>query len=240
MKNITHAFQTLYEPQILLAIYQHEAPDQREKSTFVESFSFNQACQPVNRRPLTLADNQLLSNCVGAMKDNSLTFTECQDILPTNVLHIPQTSTGHLVWYTKPKKTYLLFEERTNIASAVYPVPALLWRANCREISIYALPDGKRPNEKTIIYHAPFFNVYNSGSVCMGTVSLKGLQHLRMEAFMKQWQHLFFGSRFSHTNFNDGVKGGMSKLWQSLKGAQPKFPVDKLKKANTNLKNLIA
>jgi PRTRC genetic system protein B len=240
MKNITSAFQTLFEPKLLLTIYQQKETDQEQASTYVEAYSFNHACQPVNRRPLSLADNVLLTECIGNIKDNKRAFTRYEGVLPQNVLHIPETIGGHLVWYTKPRRMRLLFAEHTEIENAVYPIPAMLWRANCRELYVYALPNGKRPDEKTTIYHAPFFNVYESAKVCMGDVALKGLTYLEMEDFMQHWTELFFGSYFSHTNFENGVKGGMTGLWQSLKGSRQKFPVENLKKANINLKKILS
>ncbi|STD07498.1 hypothetical protein [Chryseobacterium carnipullorum] len=41
-------------------------------------------------------------------------------------------------------------------------------------------------------FHAPFFNVYESGSVCMGTVDVNIKNSVSLEEFTEKWEDLFF------------------------------------------------
>lgn len=70
-------------------------------------------------------------------------------------------------------------------------VPPLLWLANKQNLVIFALASDRRPTEKTMLYHAPFFNVYDNGSVCMGTVDVNIKNSASIEEFTEAWEKYF-------------------------------------------------
>jgi hypothetical protein len=44
--------------------------------------------------------------------------------------------------------------------------------ASKNSLTVFALLSDRRPTEKTKLHYAPFFNIYEDGKVCMGTVSI--------------------------------------------------------------------
>lgn len=44
-----------------------------------------------------------------------------------------------------------------------------------------------------------FFNIYEKGNVCMGTVSIDIKNSASVEEFIQAWEHYFFNSYFSHS-----------------------------------------
>jgi PRTRC genetic system protein B len=95
-------------------------------------------------------------------------------------------------------------------------------------LSVWALASDERPTEKTLVYHAPFFNVTN-GNVCMGNVKVP--EGVNVEDAGK-WEKLFFRSVF--TDEGDVRLSGIepANLWNALTGGKHKeFPAKHLVKA---------
>lgn len=91
-----------------------------------------------------------------------------------------------------------------------------------------------------MLYHAPFFNVYDSGSVCMGTVDINIKNSASIEEFTEAWEKYFFNSYFSHLmNGHNPIKGNCVNLWKELIDIGNPFPKLLLKKTNKTLKNLL-
>src|SRR3546814_14223335 len=74
----------------------------------------------------------------------------------------------------------------------------MVWKASKKGLWVYALKGNRRPAVSTRLYHAPFFNVYANGSVCMGTAVFDMEDIAGLESFMEEWQTCFFRSYFSH------------------------------------------
>lgn len=86
-------------------------------------------------------------------------------------------------------------------------------------------------NEQTLLYHAPFFNLYNDGRVCMGTVKVDIKADCHLEDFMQSCEQYFFNSYFSHLIGNASpVKENIIQLWQKLVGSDKPFPLKSLLK----------
>ena len=105
---------------------------------------------------------------------------------------------------------------------------------------VFALEKDHRPTEKTALFHAPFFNVYEDGHVCMGTVDINIKNSASVEEFMQAWESYFFNSYFSHlVNEHNPVKVNCVSLWKDLIGTDKAFPKDVLKKTNKTIKTIL-
>ena len=150
-------------------------------------------------------------------------------ILPS---HLLATGADHLVWYRPATKRQLWFNDSNlgEARSVVIPIPALVWMVNplSDHIRIYALRDGQRPDNDTPLYQAPFYNVWDSGQVCVGNVGFpKGNDALNPE----KWEEAFFGSWFTHPNTNKLVrhKAGVRAFFNDwMDGKHRVFPKAKL------------
>ncbi|MFT3920005.1 PRTRC system protein B [Cloacibacterium sp.] len=240
MKNITQDFGNLYHPTNALVFYQ---TDERNRETYVEYFDMDKNGNPINAHPLTEREAEILAKAltVKTKKEKSQEFLKPKGILPTTILHInPNAENGYVMWYTKSMKRQMFFTENLEIPNGTAEIPAMLWLATQRSLKIFALANNRRPTEKTTLYYAPFFNVYENGNVCMGTVDVNIQKSSSVEEFMEKWEDYFFNSYFSHLmNEHNPINGNCVNLWKGLINADKNFPKDALKKANRTLKTLL-
>lgn len=236
MEDITNEMGTFYHPQAALLIYSAES---RGADTYVEYYDIDKNGCPFNAHPLTVREAQLLSDQLKTKTDN-VQYLRFGSLIPDNVLFIDQIK-GKVVWYSKPQKRNLLFAPSLGIPSGMAQVPALLWVADRKTISVFALAKGtKKPDLKTKLHHAPFFNVYEDGHVCLGTVDIDFTAVSSVVAFMERWENYFFNSYFSHLfSSHNPVNGNCVLLWQSLIGTNKPFPYDMLSPSNKTLKSLL-
>ena len=239
MKDITQDFGTLYHPTTALVFYQ---TDERNKETYVEYFDMDKSGKPINAHPLTEREAETLAKAliVKTQKEKNQDFLKPKGILPTNILQINPSENSSVLWYTKSMKRQLFFTENLEIPNGRAEIPAMLWLANKRSLKIFALANNRRPTEKTELFYAPFFNVYEDGNVCMGTVDVHIQNSTSLKEFTEKWEDYFFNSYFSHLmNEHNPINGNCVNLWKSLINTEKPFPKEALKKANATLKNLL-
>lgn len=235
MKDITDHFRTLYHPVSALVIYQTKDDD---KDTYVEHFDMDKDGNPINAHPLSEREAKIFAKSLNTEKEKSKAFLKPESILPPHVLYINPTEKGSVIWYTKAQKVKLFFTESLEIPNGIAHTPPMLWMASKQHLTVFALTSDKRPTEKTVLYHAPFFNVYENGSVCMGTVGVDIKNSASVEEFIRAWESYFFNSRFSHLNHNP-TNGNCVNLWKELVNTDKTFPKEILKKTNKTLKNIL-
>ena len=240
MKDITQDFGTLYHPTTALVFYQ---TNERNKDTYVEYFDMDKNGNPINAHPLSENEANILAKSLTTktQKEKNQDFLKPNGILLTNILQInPNAENGSAIWYTKSMKRQLYFTENLEIPNGTAEIPAMLWLATKRSLKIFALPNNSRPTEKTPLFYAPFFNVYENGNVCMGTVDVYIQNSASLEEFTKKWEEYFFKSYFSHLmNEHNPINGNCVNLWKSLINNEKQFPKEALKNANRTLKNLL-
>ena len=238
VNNITEQVGTLYHPKSALVFYQ---TNDKQQDTYVEHFDMDSRGSPINAHPLTVREANVLAKALQTENEVNKVFLKPKGILPTNVLHInPSSDNGSVLWYTKAQQRQLYFVGDLEIPNGVANVPPMLWYATKGELSVYALKTDRRPTEDTPLHYAPFFNIYEDGRVCMGTVDIDIKNSASLEEFIKAWEHYFFNSYFSHLldGYNP-IKGNCVSLWKELVETDKPFPTDALKKNNRTLKNLL-
>ena len=209
---------------------------------YVEYFDMDKNGNPINAHPLTEREAKefIKALTINAQKEKSQDFLKPKGILPTNILQINPSENGAVLWFTKSMKRQLYFTENLEISNGIAEVPAMLWLANKRSLKIFALANNRRPTEKSELFYAPFFNVYENGNVCMGTVDVHIQNSTSLEEFTTKWEDYFFNSNFSHLmNEHNPINGNCVSLWKSLINTEKPFPKEALKKANRTLKNLL-
>jgi PRTRC genetic system protein B len=158
------------------------------------------------------------------------------EFLPENVLMRTQET---IVWWT-PATTRPMFyatdkgAELEKLSGKRFPQPALVLRARGGSLDIRALAENMRPTPDTPMYVAPYWNVSDNGSVCLG--STKSPREASVKS-LPRWESSFFESEFTHANAHTGLTnhpGGFMGLWLSLIGKK-KFPVEHLRDAKETL-----
>jgi PRTRC genetic system protein B len=237
LTDITENFSNLYHPKSALIIY---AGENSNTDIYVEHFDLDKNGNLINAHPLSVREANVLSKSLQITETEKKSFLKPQWILGNHILQINPTDNGRVIWFTKATKRNLFFIENLGIPNGIANVPPMLWMADRNRLFVYALKSANRPTENTQLYDAPFFNVYNDGSVCMGTVNVDIKKSASLEEFTTAWENYFFNSFFSHlVNDHNPVKGNCVSLWKKLVGSSEMFPKEVLKKTRLTLKNLL-
>lgn len=237
LTDITANFANLYHPKSALVIY---AGNNSNTDVYVEHFDMDKNGNLINAHPLSVREANALSKSLQIAETEKKSFLKPQGIMGNNILQIDPSDNGMVIWFTKAKERHMFFTESLGIPNGKANVPSMLWIANRNKLSVYALKTGSRPTEKTPLYHAPFFNVYNNASVCMGTVNVQIKQSASLDEFTTAWENYFFNSYFSHlVNSHNPIKGNCVTLWKKLIGKGEIFPNEILKKTNLTLINVL-
>lgn len=236
VNDITENFGILYHPKSALVFYEAEG---KQNDVYVEHFDMDRNGNPINAHPLTVREANVLAKSLQTDQEKNKAFLKPKGILPTNVLYINPTENGSVLWYTKAQKRQLYFVDSLGIPNGIAKVPPMIWFASKSSLAVFALANDRRPTERTPLYHAPFFNIYENGNVCMGTVSIDIKNSASVEEFIQAWEHYFFDSYFSHALCGNLTKTSIVNLWKDLTSSDNPFPKDVLKKNNRILKNLL-
>ncbi|WP_348797848.1 PRTRC system protein B [Flavobacterium adhaerens] len=236
VNDITENFGTLYHPKSALVFYETIGTN---TDVYVEHFDMDNNGTPINAHPLTVKEANVLAKALKTDEENSKAFLKPKGILPTNILHINPSEKGTVLWYTKAQQKQLYFVDSLGISNGKAQVPPMLWLASKSNLTVFALANDRRPTEKTPLHYAPFFNIYEKGNVCMGTVSIDIKNSTSVEEFIRAWEHYFFNSYFSHSLCENLTKKNIVNLWKDLINTDKPFPKEVLKKNNKTLKNLL-
>ncbi|MFH6972641.1 PRTRC system protein B [Flavobacterium petrolei] len=237
INDITENFGTLYHPKSALVFYQTKGTN---TNMYVEHFDMDKNGNPVNAHPLTVNEAKVLAKALHTDKEKDKAFLKPKGILPTNILHINPSEKGTVLWYTKAQKQQFYFVKGLSIPNGKAHVPSMLWYASKNSLALFAITTDRRPTENTPLYFAPFFNIYEDGKVCMGTVSIDIKNSASVEEFISAWEDYFFNSYFSHLlGEHSPIKGNCVSLWKKLIETSEAFPNDVLKKNNKTIKNLL-
>jgi PRTRC genetic system protein B len=238
MTNITEKFKDLYRPDCLLVIYRKEDAPARE--CYIERYGLDEVGMPLAGHPLTPLEARKLSRALLAGDRNGQELLTPAGLLPSNVLYLKHGTDPMAIWHTRAREQALLFREELRIPSGNANVPALLWAATPENLKIFALETDGRPVPATKLQLAPFFNIHEDGTVCMGDVNVNFSAGANLEDFMREWQNYFFGSYFSHMIAHESpVKVNIVDLWKDLVDTDKPFPVKKLKHSSFTLENLL-
>jgi PRTRC genetic system protein B len=149
--------------------------------------------------------------------------------LPASVL---VRETDGLVWWKPPGRRALFFKTKEasdgiGTRSQIVPHPGLVFKAKSDgHWQVFAVKGAQRPTPETRLCHAPYYNVWSDGRICVGNVSVPDSSDMER---MAAWEDAFFDSYFTHAN-NQGVRmckhhGGLGGLWRELLDETPRrFP----------------
>lgn len=160
------------------------------------------------------------------------------DIIPENVLSI---SADHMVWWMPAGERNVFFNnQELGKRGAKVPHPALLFAVVKHQWYVFALAKNERPAAETALQFAPYFNVYDSCAICIGSARVpRGISGYATA----QWENAFFDSEFTHINGKEKKAThprGEYALWKELlDGVYPTFPVEFLAPTKLTLTTLM-
>ena len=238
MNDITHNFGNLYQPKKALIIYEKRESNY-QSTPYVESFDMDETGCPINGHPLSVKEANALARSLIVAEKKQRNFLNPKGLFAKNVIFLKTGNKGFAVWQTPAQTNRLLFSESLGIPCGEAHLPPLLWKAGKNGIIVFAITDDCI-TATTKLFHAPFFNVYAEGRVCMGNVPVNIPNDCCLEAFISLWQDYFFNSYFSHLfGQHMPIKGNIVQLWQNLIGTDNPFPIDCLIANNISINQLI-
>jgi PRTRC genetic system protein B len=166
-------------------------------------------------------------------------------LIPSHVLAI---SSDYMAWHSPASRRRMWFQPADSVKAEAadlvkfsgehFPQPPLLFIAGTHGLRVFALKSGNRPTERTTVYRAPYWNVGNSGNLCVGSTRLpKDLLSSNIPGF----EAAFFQSRFTHPTIHGCqlAKTRHSLLWTKLANKRA-FPIDQLVSTKRTLGQLLA
>ncbi|OIN55854.1 hypothetical protein [Arsenicibacter rosenii] len=239
MKLITEELTEIFLPVRALLLYERQSGSRQDKY-YIESYTISDDGRPVNARPLTESEAISLGKSLYDSYAEKIAFLRPKGLLPKRVLYLhPSPEKGFAVWYTARQKRQMFFKESLTIPSGEACVPPMVWRADKRGLTIFALPADRKPSLKTRLCLAPFFNTGLHGGVCMGNVDVDVEKSSCLEEFITAWETCFYDSYFSHTLNDAMTKVNIVQLWQDQVKTGNPFPLEKLVTAKITLKDLL-
>lgn len=173
-------------------------------------------------KPLTIeALTELCAGIVPSLFNDRLSF------LDNRLLASSGTVQGPDIWWVPSQKRPMFFakEIAKKIENGTALCPGLVFVACKGRLQVYAVKGNCRPELKTKLYVAPFFNMRDS-TVCLGDAQLPAKNSGR-----GTWERAFFESAFSELHEEGRVKDlSLIELWSGLiKNKTEKFPEKYLK-----------
>ena len=152
----------------------------------------------------------------------------CDGIIPENIM---QFNDSVLMWYSEPKMVTLKHTNDKVRKLGDLPTPYLLFRYENGTLRVWATK--RKPKKGTKLYHAPFWNVNNSGGVCMGTANISfSVIGKEVTTATFDIESKFFGSKFTH--HHNCYKDIYKNIYKGLKGKES-FDLNLLKPTNISL-----
>lgn len=237
MENITESFSSVFVPFKGMVLYR-SMKDQNQ--IYVESYDINKQGRMVGAHPLSETESEQLAQALIRSTETNNGFLHANGLLPRNLLHILCGSSGHAIWYTGAMEQNLFFVNDLGIPSGSAMLPPMIWKATQESLEVFAIKDIKKLTAETSLYYAPYFNVYKSGDVCMGTVDIDIESNSSLEEFISTWQTYFFDSKFSHlVDSYNPVSVNIVELWQNQVKTKQDFPLSVLKSSGKKLKDIL-
>lgn len=171
-------------------------------------------------QPLTTAFVENLAESLGG--------SAAAEVLSKNIL---AKSDRMIAWWTPRRRRQMYFEnpegKMQTLNGKQFPQPPLVWKTIHGSLSVRALAENKRPNAGTKLAVAPFWNLSDDGSVCLGSMRCPESTSV---GSIEGWEKGFYESAFTHANVGRLTRheGGHDALWGELVGKRRTFPAESL------------
>jgi PRTRC genetic system protein B len=150
------------------------------------------------------------------------------EVFPENIL---AKNDRMIAWWTPAQRRQMFYQhsegKAANLNGRLFPQPPLVWRVADGQLKIRALTQNKRPEAKTMLAVAPYWNLSDNGTVCTG--SMRRPENASVSAICA-WERGFYESAFTHANVGRLTrhKGGFDGLWGGLTRKRGLFPLETL------------
>jgi PRTRC genetic system protein B len=152
------------------------------------------------------------------------TDTRNAALIPSHLLYEDAKT---LIWW-KPEHTGPIYFRTGNkqwneqMSEQDVRHPALLFCATSGRLKVWALAEDVRPTVDTVLYQAPYYNIYKEGAMCTGSAPLPlGIDRADIDT----WERCFLETNFTHTNILPeklvGHPSGHDGYWRGRRVTEP-------------------
>lgn len=179
MNELTKQLQEIMVPKAALIAYEYQEGHYASGSHYLELRPINKKGRMEAGIPVTY---EFMDSLVESYSDGNRRIPH--GWLPPNMLWC-DTRRGHesYVWYNPPGKRRMFFKNDLNIGDGMFHVPGVIYIIKNERMDIFAYK-GKKPDGRTPLYLAPFFNV-TGGSVCLGNSTLEKPESLDFHTLLE-------------------------------------------------------
>ena len=226
-----------YTPVLSVVVYKS---NDYYANYYLEGHTITDDGKIMEGRPLM---QETMQGIVDVFFDENQNKQKFSGLFPDNMLSFKALPRGKykMVWYRPAEKRVMYFKQELKMPSEQTWIPAMLYVTDGLGLDVFALSGNSRPNEATKLYRPPFWNVNDSGDVCLGNARVNRPQVKTYENLMKYWEDLFWLSEFTHTNGDKLIKSDAKKVWKQLLTSKCtlKFPSKELIPLKITLKKFI-
>lgn len=229
---ITDILKSKLVPTDALIFYQTNLIN--DKSSFVEHRRIEKGKMCAGS-PLEVRTLAKIMKTVDKYVHSHTSLVAMHGTIPEGLLYASTNIDGYrLVWYRKPEKRMMFFNEKLGIPDGYMMVPGMVYSTDGRKLSVFAFK-GSKP--KRILYKAPFFNVSNY--VCLGNAKVKKPTEHTYENWITYWETMFWKSEFVHILGDNPIKGNLALITKECIQTGCQFPLKELVRSNVTLQSLL-
>lgn len=232
MNELTNHIQQIMTPKAVLIAYECKMDNYSRGETYLELRPVNAAGRMGQGIPITYEFmNALLESYTEEMSGVP------HGCIPSNMLWCDsRKGREKYIWYNPPQKRQMYFRKSLEIPDGVFDMPGILYIADRDRLDVFAFK-GKKPNEDTKLFLAPYFNVSGS-SVCLGSSSLEKPADPDFISLIEYWEKRFWLSEFSHLGSGGNpTHGNLVSVTENARNHP--FNLKELKTANTQVKDIL-
>lgn len=215
----------LIADQVLIT---YKTQEQYNPSFFIERRAILRTKTGLALGPSQPMDEQVLKNIAQLYASNESMQLKHSLPIPEHII-VGNVSIGTTVtiWYRKAIIRPLNITASKKLSNnSPKPLPATLYCVLNDEFYVFALDNNNRPDGETKLYHAPFFNVYNTGLICKGTAFF-GKVGKTFTDEAARYEAGFYMAQQSRQNNSKAAKTSLVQLWESL-DKKKEFPTKEL------------
>lgn len=189
--------------------------------------------------PVPMSDTVMREIGKSYMKKNGVDMRFNGLIKEHILLTLNKTGITAVMWYRPSMIKKLNFSSQLRIkGESKVKIPAILYLVINAKLYVYALMDDSRPDGKTKLYNAPFFNIYEDGNVCLGTAPVGNRKATTFEGEAERFERGFYMAEQNGGQSRDNCKTPLTKLWSDLIKKQTAFPAKKELQQHKKFKTL--
>lgn len=215
----------LLSPVKVLVIY--ASREQYTKQYYIEQREVTRVGSKNVIGPATAMPDDALNGIAKSIAKTNGDAMKHETLIGEHILYAPSISGRTIViWYRKAQQRQINFGSKVGRKDDVtVKVPATLYVVDNKKLYVFALENDSRPTLKTKIYHAPFFNIYADGNVCLGTAPVGKSKAATFEKEAERFERGFYLAEQNGGAHSTASKRTLEAVWKEViktKSAYPK------------------